>query len=80
VGCKCQGKTYDHVLVDLAKPRSGGSPSASLYVQLSRCRALNSLSIMRPFDTTELHTALSRDLLTELDRQEAMDRQTRSRL
>ena len=74
---KCQGQTYQFVIVDLKKPSRGGSPSASIYVQLSRCRSLSSLSIMRPFDPAELRAPLSDALLAELAWEERMDEITR---
>ena len=74
---KCQGQTYQFVIVDLKKPSRGGSPSASIYVQLSRCRSLSNLSIMRPFDPAELRAPLSEALLAELAWEERMDEITR---
>jgi hypothetical protein len=75
---KCQGQTYQFVLADLKKPIRGGSPASSLYVQLSRCRSLNNLSIMRPFQADELCTSLSSELLTELEWQENLAEQTKA--
>ena len=51
---KCQGLTFEWVIVDLKKPTTGFSTVCSPYVQLSRAKALNQLSIMRPFDAEEL--------------------------
>ena len=53
------------VIVDLKKP-SGYSPASSPYVQLSRAKTLARLSILRPFDPTELQSNLSKHLLAEL--------------
>ena len=43
---KCQGLTFEWVIVDLKKPTTGFSTVCSPYVQLSRAKALNQLSIM----------------------------------
>jgi hypothetical protein len=74
---KCQGKTFDHIVVDLKKP-SGGGPSAptSAYVQLSRARALDRVSIMRPFSVSELNAPLPPELEQELAWQEEMEAKT----
>jgi hypothetical protein len=70
---KCQGDTYHYgVRVDLMKPSSGGSPFASGYVQFSRAKRLDHVSILRPFDPDNLRESLSDDLLAELQWQEDM--------
>jgi hypothetical protein len=76
---KCQSMTFDRVVVDLKRPSTGFAPAASPYVQLSRCRAIDRLSILRPFDPSELTTKLSRELSDELEWQEDMDLKTRER-
>ena len=63
---KCQGQTFDWVLCDIAKPRTGSAPATSAYVQLSRARSLRHVSIMRPFDIDKLSTPLPPELLEEL--------------
>jgi hypothetical protein len=63
---KCQGRTFDCVLCDIEKPRVGPAPSTSAYVQLSRARSLQRVSIMRPFNVDELSMPLSPELLEEL--------------
>jgi hypothetical protein len=73
---KCQGKTYNSVVLDLAKPRTGNSPPASPYVQLSRARSLDNVVLLRPFDVAELRTPLSDELIAELDWQRHMHRET----
>lgn len=67
---KCQGQTFDQVLLDLQKPQIGPSSPASLYVQLSRARSLNSISIMRPFNVSELSIPLNSELIEELQWQQ----------
>jgi len=74
---KCQGLTFDQAFVDLKRPPTGSAPAASAYVQLSRYRAINQLSIMRPFDPSELTTKLSKELSDELEWEEGLDRATR---
>ena len=73
---KCQGQTFRWVVVDLKKPSGGFSPTSSPYVQLSRAKTLNSLSILRPFDPAELRTPLSKDLLAELEWQAQKAKET----
>jgi hypothetical protein len=73
---KCQGQTYDWFCVDIKKPNKGPASSMSPYVQLSRGRSLQHLSIMRPFDPDELRKPLSKELIAELEWQEEMARKT----
>ena len=72
---KCQGKTFSAVVCDLKRP-SGLSAPTSGYVQLSRARTLQNVSIMRPFDEEELRRPLDQDLLEELAWQERMAEHT----
>jgi len=72
---KCQGKTFSAVVCDLKRP-SGLSAPTSGYVQLSRARTLQKVSIMRPFDEEELRRPLDQDLLEELAWQERMAEHT----
>ena len=67
---KCQGQMFTWVIVDLKKLSGGYSPTSLPYVQLSRAKTLASLSILRPFDPTELQSPLSKDFLAELEWQE----------
>ena len=77
---KCQGETYsDGLLTDLQKPPIGSTQAASLYVQLSRVRSLDQLSIMRDFDPDELRKPLSADLIKELEWEEEMDKMTKDK-
>ena len=73
---KCQGQTFRWVIVDLKKPNGGYSPTSSPYVQLSWAKTLASLSILRPFDPTELQSPLSKDLLAELEWQALKAKET----
>ena len=73
---KCQSLTFEQVVVDLKHPPTGFAAAASAYVQLSRCRTIDRLSIIRPFDPSELTTNLSRELSNELKWEEKMDLNT----
>jgi hypothetical protein len=73
---KCQGQTFDWIRVDLKKPPTGFSPAMSPYVQLSRVKRLDHLSIMRPFTKEELCSPLPDDLLKELQWEDEMARKT----
>lgn len=72
---KCQGQTFTWVIVDLKKP-SGRSPTSSPYVQLSRAKTGASLSILCPFDPTELRSDLSKHILAELEWQTQKAKET----
>ena len=77
---KCQGETYfNGLLTDLKKPLTGSTQAASLYVQLSRVRSLQELSIMRDFDPEELRKPLPEDLIKELEWEEQMDQVTKEK-
>lgn len=76
---KCQSLTLDSAFIDLKRPPTGFASGASAYVQLSRCRALNRLSIIRPFDPAELKEKLSKELLDELKWEQELDRDTRTK-
>src|SRR6266496_6828278 len=54
---KCQGQAFCWVIVDLKKP-IGPCPSTSPYVQLSRARTRDRLSILCPFSPDELLSPL----------------------
>ena len=74
---KCQGKTFEYVVIDLKTPSGRGSSSpTSAYVQLSRATALNRVSIIRPFDANDLCQPLPQELLDELRWQEEMAERT----
>ena len=75
---KCQGQTFDWVICDIHRPRTGSAPSTSPYVQLSRARSLERVSIMRPFNADELSTPLPKELLEELKWEEDMAQRTRA--
>ena len=70
---KCQGKTFEYIVVDLKTPTGRGSSSpTSAYVQLSRATSLDRVSIIRPFDANDLRQPLPQELVDELRWQEQM--------
>jgi hypothetical protein len=73
---KCQGQTFEWVIVDLKKPTRGSSPTSSPYVQLSRVKTRACLSILRPFDPAELQSPLSKHILQELEWQTQKAKET----
>ena len=74
---KCQGQTFTWIVVDLSKPNGGYSSISSPFVQLSRAKIRDRLSILRRFDPAELLSALSEDLLTELEWQAEKAKETK---
>ena len=72
---KCQGQTFEWVIVDLKKP-SGRSPKSSPYVQLSRAQTRSRLSILRPFTIDELTSDLPNELVMELEWQALKAKET----
>ena len=73
---KCQAQTYDYLRADIKKPNFGPATAMSPYVQLSRARSLQRVSIMRPFDPAELSVPLSKELIAELEWEEQMAEKT----
>lgn len=77
---KSQGKTFTiPMLVDIKKPLRGSAPAASVYVQLSRARRLDQISIMRDFDASELNEKIPENLAKELEREKDKDKETEVR-
>ena len=73
---KCQGQTFTWVIVDLKKPNRGYCPISSTYVQLSQAKTHACLSILHPFDPTELRSPLSKHILMELEWQTQKAKET----
>jgi len=73
---KCQAQPYDYLRADIKKPNFGPVTAMSPYVQLSRARSLQQISIMRPFDPAELSVPLSKELIAELEWEEQMAEKT----
>ena len=74
---RCQGQTFPWVVVDLKKP-AGNSPTASPYVQLSRAKRRDQLSILRPFSPDELKAPISLTLKRELEWESAKAQETKA--
>jgi hypothetical protein len=63
---KAQGQTMLHdAVLDIRRPAQGPSASASPYVQFSRVPSLDTVFILRPFDSMELRRPLSDELLAD---------------
>jgi len=73
---RCQGQTFPWVIVDLKKP-AGNSPTASPYVQLSRAKTRDQLSILRPFSSNELESPIALALKRELEWESAKAEETK---
>ena len=69
---KCQGQSYDCLRVDIKKPNTGNASVMSPYVQLSRSRSLQGLSILRPFDPDDLRAPIPEELSAELEWEQKM--------
>ena len=59
------------------RPAQGPSASASPYVQLSRVPSLGMVFILMPFDSAELRSPLSDELLAELAWEDEMAEKTK---
>lgn len=64
---KSQGRTLDAAIVDLTGHRGAGSLQ-SIYVMLSRVRALSGLALLRPFYTNKLTQNLQAEFRAEFSR------------
>ena len=53
--------------VDIKKPHTGAASVMSPYVQLSRGKSLQRLSILWPFDSEELRAPIPEELMAELE-------------
>ena len=69
---KSQGQTYNSHRVDIKRPNTGTATVMSPYVQLSRGRSLEGLSILRPFDPSEMREPIPEELTQELKWEEEM--------
>ncbi|KAI6100728.1 hypothetical protein EDD16DRAFT_1844860 [Pisolithus croceorrhizus] len=73
---RSQGQTISHVIMDIAKPLSGGLNLFNLYVALSRSSGRASIQLLRDFDEKMFLCAHSADLLAEDDCLVEFDKQT----
>jgi hypothetical protein len=62
---RCQGRTFNWVLCNVEKVRTGPAPPISAYVQF-KAKPLEGVSIMRPFNVDKLSIPLPSELLEEL--------------
>jgi hypothetical protein len=64
---KAQGSTYDKISVDLHRKSSGASHKryTSVYVQLSRARSLEGLSLLQNVTLGDLQGRIDPELVTE---------------
>src|SRR5262249_14422236 len=69
---KCQGRTLQKAVVDLAESKS----STGLYVMLSRVQRLSDLLVLRPFNESLLDMKIPAALHEELKRLEVCAQKT----
>lgn len=72
---RSQGQTIPHVIVDIARPPSGGLNLFNLYVALSRSSGRDTIRLLRDFDEKLFLGGHSSDLLAEDDRLAVLDEQ-----
>ncbi|KAI6016512.1 hypothetical protein EDC04DRAFT_2577581 [Pisolithus marmoratus] len=72
-----QGQTIHHVLVDIAKPPTGGLNLFNLYVALSRSSGRDAICLLRDFNEKMFLACHSTDLLAEDDRLAILDEQNK---
>ncbi|KAI6045270.1 hypothetical protein EDC04DRAFT_2559784 [Pisolithus marmoratus] len=73
---RSQGQTISHVIMDIAKPPTGGLNLFNLYVALSRSSGRATIRLLRDFDEKIFLCAHSADLLAEDDCLADLDRRT----
>ncbi|KIK17017.1 hypothetical protein PISMIDRAFT_685755 [Pisolithus microcarpus 441] len=71
-----QGQTLPYVIVDIAKPPSGGLNLFNLYVALSRSSGRETIRLLRDFEDTLFKSTHAADLLAEDDRLLLLDGET----
>ena len=73
---RSQGQTLPYVIVDIAKPPTGGLTLFNLYVALSRSSGRNTIRLLRDFDEQYFRQSHDMDLMEEDDRLEELNRLT----
>lgn len=75
---KCQGQTFDNVVVDIRRCKSFTATKqyTSVYVQLSRCRKLSGLHLLAPITLTDVSCKPSSELRREFNRLNQLQRNT----
>ncbi|KIK25556.1 hypothetical protein PISMIDRAFT_48220, partial [Pisolithus microcarpus 441] len=74
---RAQGQTISSVIVDIARPPSGGLNLFNLYVALSRSSGRDTIRLLRDFNEKLFLCNHSTDLLAEDDRLAVLDEQTK---
>ena len=74
---RSQGQTLRYIIVDIARPPSGGLDLFNLYVALSRSSGRETIRLLRNFDDSMFLKAHDAALLSEDDRMERLDRITK---
>lgn len=73
---RSQGQTLPYVVVDIAKPPTGGLTLFNLYVALSRSSGRKTIRLLRDFDEQYFRQSHDTDLMQEDDRLEELNRLT----
>ena len=74
---RSQGQTLPYVIVDIAKPPSGGLDLFNLYIALSRSSGHETIRLLRDFDDQMFLKTHDVALLAEDDQMERLDRITK---
>ena len=74
-----QGQTIPYVLVDIATPPTRGLNLFNLYVALSRSSSRSTIRLLHDFDEKLFQMSHKPELITEDDRLEELDAETRKR-
>ncbi|KIK13899.1 hypothetical protein PISMIDRAFT_17663 [Pisolithus microcarpus 441] len=73
---RSQGQTLSHIIVDIARPPTGGLMLFNLYVALSRSSGRETIRLLRDFDEKLFLASHSTDLIAEDDRLAALQDKT----
>jgi len=73
-----QGKTIQHVIVDIASPPTGTLNLFNLYVALSRSAGRHSIRLLRDFDDRIFKREHDQQLINEDGRLEKLDLETKN--
>jgi len=74
---RSQGQTFKSVIVDLAKPPTGGDLSLfNIYVALSRSSGRNTIRLLREVDETMLYKSIDHQLTLEDERLHRLNEET----
>ena len=70
---KCQGKTLQSGVIDIAPPPYAKPDLAQTYVPISRFTSLEAMAILRPFPRSILNQKPHPDMTAELQRLQSID-------